>query len=51
MDLVTGDWFDRMLVETVRTTFPSHEHDHFVEHYRGLLHAWADDQSSASAAP
>lgn len=51
VDLVTGDWFDRMLVETVRTTFPSHEHDHFVEHYRGLLRAWADDQSSASAAP
>lgn len=51
VDLVTDDWFDRMLVETVRTTFPSHEHDHFVEHYRGLLRAWADDQSSARTVP
>jgi hypothetical protein len=44
LDLVRDPWFDRMLVETVRGTFPEHEHDHFVEHYRGLLRAWADDQ-------
>ncbi|HEX2056819.1 MAG TPA: hypothetical protein VHI71_00480 [Actinomycetota bacterium] len=37
--------FDTLLVETVRTTFPEHEHDHFVPHYRGLLGAWARDQS------
>ena len=36
--------FDRLLVETVRATFPPHEHDHFVAHYRGLLGAWAADQ-------
>jgi hypothetical protein len=36
----SGD-FDRMLVDTVRSTFPAHEHDHFVAHYRGLLAAWA----------
>ncbi len=36
--------FDDLLVETVRTTFPSHEHDRFVPHYRGLLGAWAKDQ-------
>ncbi|MDQ3981734.1 MAG: hypothetical protein M3271_03525 [Actinomycetota bacterium] len=36
--------FDDLLVETVRTTFPAHEHDHFVPHYRGLLGAWAKDQ-------
>jgi hypothetical protein len=27
----------------VRSTFPAHEHDRFVEHYRGLLAAWAAD--------
>ena len=26
------------------TTFPVHEHEHFVAHYRGLLEAWASDQ-------
>ena len=36
--------FDDLLVDTVRTTFPSHEHERFIPHYRGLLAAWADDQ-------
>jgi hypothetical protein len=35
--------FDRLLVDTVRSTFPPHEHDQFVERYRGLLGAWARD--------
>jgi hypothetical protein len=39
----SGD-FDGLLVDTVRSTFPPHEHDHFVEHYRGLLAAWARDE-------
>ena len=43
-ELVGGDWFDRLVVDTVRGTFPEHEHDRFVEHYRGLLAAWASDQ-------
>jgi hypothetical protein len=29
----------------VRSTFPAHEQDHFVEHYRGLLGAWARDNA------
>ncbi len=40
--------FDRLLVETVRTTFPEHEQEHFVEHYRGLVAAWARDQRSTA---
>jgi hypothetical protein len=39
--------FDRLLVETVRATFPAHEHDHFVAHYRGLLAAWVSDAAVA----
>lgn len=35
--------FDDLLVETVRSTFPAHEHDQFVAHYRGLLGAWVSD--------
>jgi hypothetical protein len=46
---VEGPDFDRLLVDTVRTTFPPHEHDQFVDHYRGLLGAWARDQRSGSA--
>ncbi|MDQ3710118.1 MAG: hypothetical protein M3387_12585, partial [Actinomycetota bacterium] len=44
VDFVGSGEFDRLLVGTVRSTFPSYEHDHFVAHYRGLLAAWADDQ-------
>jgi hypothetical protein len=52
IDEVVLDWvrssdFDQLLVETVRTTFPSHEHDHFIAHYRGLLEAWAKDEEKA----
>lgn len=41
--------FDELLVATVQSTFPPHEHDRFVVHYRGLLAAWAADQHAAAA--
>jgi hypothetical protein len=47
VDLVDGDWFDAMLERTVRSTFPDHEHDRFLAHYRGLLRAWVDDSRAA----
>jgi hypothetical protein len=39
----SGD-FDRVLVDAVTATFPPHEHDHFVAHYRGLIGAWCADE-------
>ncbi|HEX3906698.1 MAG TPA: hypothetical protein VHW92_02070 [Mycobacteriales bacterium] len=44
LEWVEGSDFDRLLVETVRSTFPAHEHDQFIAHYRGLLAAWAHDE-------
>jgi hypothetical protein len=44
VEFIESDEFDRILVDTVRSTFPAHEHDKFVPHYRGLLAAWANDQ-------
>jgi hypothetical protein len=49
LDHIVLEWvrspeFDQLLVETVRATFPAHEHDQFVAHYRGLLGAWANDE-------
>jgi hypothetical protein len=44
LEWIDGPDFDRLLVDTVRSTFPAHEHDHFVAHYRGLLGAWARDE-------
>jgi hypothetical protein len=48
LDELAHDWFtsaefDDVLVQTVRSTFPAHEHEQFVAHYRGLLAAWARD--------
>jgi hypothetical protein len=42
----TSAEFDDVLVHTVRSTFPAHEQEHFVEHYRGLLAAWARDNQN-----
>ena len=50
LDEIAHEWFtssvfDEVLVATVRTTFPRHEHEQFVAHYRGLLAAWARDDA------
>jgi hypothetical protein len=41
--------FDRIIVDTVRNTFPAHEHEQFIAHFRGLLAAWAHDQRVTAA--
>jgi hypothetical protein len=46
LDYFAGPDFDAVLVDTVRTTFPAHEHDHFIAHYRGLLGAWVSDEQA-----
>jgi hypothetical protein len=45
---VSGPDFDRLLVETVQATYPRHEHEQFLAHFRGLIGMWVDDQSSSS---
>jgi hypothetical protein len=49
LDYVESPAFDSVLVDTVRSTFPAHEHEHFTAHYRGLLAAWAGDHRKAVA--
>ena len=46
-DWVSSDDFDKLLVDTVRTTYPAHEHDHFIAHFRGLLALWVSDEAAA----
>jgi hypothetical protein len=36
--------FDQVLVDTVTSTFPKHEHEEFVAHFRGLVGAWCQDE-------
>ncbi|MBV9092794.1 MAG: hypothetical protein JO132_02790 [Streptosporangiaceae bacterium] len=50
-DEVVLEWvdspdFDRLLVQTVRSVYPAHEHDQFIAHLRGLLSMWVRDESA-----
>ena len=49
LEYVAGRDFDRLLVETVRATFPAHEHEAFIAHYRGLVGAWVRDARAWAA--
>jgi hypothetical protein len=49
LDEITVDYFaspefDRLLVDSVTSTFPEHEHEAMVERHRGLVGAWVADQ-------
>ncbi len=46
-DWVRSDDFDKLLVDTVRATYPTAEHDRFIAHFRGLLGSWVHDQEHA----
>jgi hypothetical protein len=44
VDGLVSEWvdsqeFDDLLVETVRSTYPPHEHERFIAHFRGLIFA------------
>jgi hypothetical protein len=42
-DWVSSNEFDALLVDTVRATYPTHEHERFLAHFRGLIGAWVRD--------
>jgi hypothetical protein len=49
VDEVCVEWvesadFDRLLIDTVQSTYPAHEREMFLAHFRGLLGLWAHDQ-------
>jgi hypothetical protein len=46
LDWVRGRSFDELLVDTVRATYPAHEHELFIAHFRGLVDLWVQDQIS-----
>jgi hypothetical protein len=47
-DWVAGPAFHQFLVETVRSTYPRHEHDEFIAHFRGLLAMWVSEEGRSS---
>jgi hypothetical protein len=46
VDWVSSADFDDILTQTIIATYPSHEIDQFVSHFRGLIDLWLRDQSS-----
>ncbi len=47
-DWVTSEDFDRLLRDTVMATYPPHEHEQFLAHFRGLLGLWAKDNAPST---
>jgi hypothetical protein len=45
LDWVSGPAFDQLLVDTVRSTYPAHEQDRFIAHFRGLVDLWTRDEA------
>ncbi len=50
-DQIALEWFsgpgmDAVIVDTVRATFPPHEHDQYIEHFRGLMGLWCRDEAA-----
>ncbi|HXW45914.1 MAG TPA: hypothetical protein VEL03_14060 [Streptosporangiaceae bacterium] len=50
LEWVSGPDFDKLLVDTVRSVYPEHEHDQFIAHLRGLLSMWVADETGRVAA-
>ena len=48
LDWVTGADFDRLLRDTVAATYPAHEQEEFLAHFRGLVGLWASDHAGAA---
>jgi hypothetical protein len=44
VEYIAGPQFDRLLVDTVRSVFPAHEHEPMVARHRGLLGSWTQEQ-------
>jgi len=45
LDWAAGPDFDRLIVDTVTATYPAHEHERFIAHFRGLTSLWVDDET------
>ncbi len=39
-----GPGMDAVITDTVRAMFPAHEHERYIEHFRGLVGLWCRDE-------
>ena len=50
LEWVSSPHFDQMLVDTVTATYPEHERERFLAHFRGLVGLWVSDERALTAA-
>jgi hypothetical protein len=48
LEWVSSADFDRMLLETITQTYPEHERERFIGHFRGLVGMWVSDQKQVT---
>ena len=48
LDWISSADFDRLLVDTVRTTYPAHEQERFLGHFRGLIGQWIKERGATA---
>jgi hypothetical protein len=48
LDWITSADFDRLLVDTVRSTYPAYEHERFIAHFRGLIGQWVRERGATA---
>jgi hypothetical protein len=51
LEWMTGPQFERILLDTVRATYPPHEQDAFLAHFRGLIGMWVTDETKRLGVP
>jgi hypothetical protein len=44
LDWIKGPEFDQLLLDTVTATYPPHEQEQFLAHFRGLIDMWVDER-------
>jgi hypothetical protein len=48
LDWISSADFDQLLLRTVRSTYPPHEHEFFVGHFRGLVGQWIKERGATA---
>jgi hypothetical protein len=46
LEWIASPELDRLLIETVRSLYPPHEHERFIAHFRGLVGQWVREQGA-----
>jgi hypothetical protein len=49
LDWIVSPAFDCLLVDTVRSTYPAHEHERFLGHFRGLVGQWVRERGASAS--